>query len=447
MPLPVGAGGVPQGADRGLRAHGRHPVAAEVGHDRLRGGARSRPRTAPQGRARPRPRARRGRRLRARPRRLRPRAPAGARRHLDQGQVGRHLLPGRALAGHAGRAGDPGDLRLRLSVNDAPRQDGSTGDMLFSVAELLCYVSGLMTLEPGDLVITGTPAGVAMGQPEPRPYLRHGDVVRADGGVLGSHRSRVVDALRSADTGSGGLRQGLRSWQGRSRASGKRSGVTAEVVLRARRAVVGGAEVAVAVSVAGGRIVAVDPYDTDVARRAGSSSSPTTRCCSPGWWTPTSTSTSRAAPTGRASPAPPVPRRPAASRPSSTCRSTRSRRPPPSRPSTRSGPSPATRPTSTWASGAAPCPGNLPDLRPAPRGRRLRVQVLPPALRRRRVPPPVGGRAARGARGDRDVRRARHRARRGRADHRVRAARRTARGMPGSWVRVPRRPRSGPSPR
>lgn len=93
--------------------------------------------------------------------------------------------------------GDPGDVRLRLSVNDEPRQDGSTRDMLFSVAEILCYVSGLMTLEPGDLVITGTPAGVAMGRPEPRPYLRHGDVVRADGGVLGSQRSRVVDRARS----------------------------------------------------------------------------------------------------------------------------------------------------------------------------------------------------------------------------------------------------------
>jgi 2-keto-4-pentenoate hydratase/2-oxohepta-3-ene-1,7-dioic acid hydratase in catechol pathway len=94
--------------------------------------------------------------------------------------------------------GDPADVRLQLSVNGDLRQDGSTRDMLFSVAELLCYVSGLMTLEPGDLVITGTPAGVAMGRPEPRPYLRHGDVVCADGGVLGSHRSRVVDHARSA---------------------------------------------------------------------------------------------------------------------------------------------------------------------------------------------------------------------------------------------------------
>jgi 2-keto-4-pentenoate hydratase/2-oxohepta-3-ene-1,7-dioic acid hydratase in catechol pathway len=94
--------------------------------------------------------------------------------------------------------GDPADVRLKLSVNGDLRQDGSARDMLFSVAELLCYVSGLMTLEPGDLVITGTPAGVAMGRPEPRPYLRHGDVVCADGGVLGSHRSRVVDHARSA---------------------------------------------------------------------------------------------------------------------------------------------------------------------------------------------------------------------------------------------------------
>ena len=100
--------------------------------------------------------------------------------------------------------GDPGDVRLRLSVNDEPRQDGTTGDMLFSVAELLCYVSGLMTLEPGDLVITGTPAGVAMGQPEPRPYLRHGDVVRADGGVLGRQCNRVVDAVRSAAPAAAG---------------------------------------------------------------------------------------------------------------------------------------------------------------------------------------------------------------------------------------------------
>ncbi len=89
--------------------------------------------------------------------------------------------------------GDPAAIRLRLSVNGDPRQDDTVAGMIFGVAEILCYVSGLMTLEPGDLVITGTPAGVAMGQPDPRPYLRHGDVVVADGGILGNQRNRVVD--------------------------------------------------------------------------------------------------------------------------------------------------------------------------------------------------------------------------------------------------------------
>jgi 2-keto-4-pentenoate hydratase/2-oxohepta-3-ene-1,7-dioic acid hydratase in catechol pathway len=59
-----------------------------------------------------------------------------------------------------------------------------------------------MTLEPGDLVLTGTPAGVAMAHPEPRPYLRHGDLVQADGGVLGRHRNLVVDPSRAAGAAS-----------------------------------------------------------------------------------------------------------------------------------------------------------------------------------------------------------------------------------------------------
>ena len=84
-------------------------------------------------------------------------------------------------------------VRLRLSVDGEPRQDGFTADMVFGVGELLCYTSGVMTLEAGDVVLTGTPAGVAMGRPEPRPYLRHGQVVEADGGALGRQRTRVVD--------------------------------------------------------------------------------------------------------------------------------------------------------------------------------------------------------------------------------------------------------------
>jgi 2-keto-4-pentenoate hydratase/2-oxohepta-3-ene-1,7-dioic acid hydratase in catechol pathway len=94
--------------------------------------------------------------------------------------------------------GDPAAVRLRLDVNGQPRQDATTADMIFGVAEILCYVSDVMTLEPGDLIITGTPAGVAMARPEPRPYLRAGDLVEADGGVLGRHRNRVIDSAGSS---------------------------------------------------------------------------------------------------------------------------------------------------------------------------------------------------------------------------------------------------------
>ena len=87
--------------------------------------------------------------------------------------------------------GDPQTVALTLDVNGIRRQTGTTARMVFPVGELLAYVSGLMTLEPGDVVITGTPAGVAVAAPEPRPYLRDGDLVEIDGGVLGRHRSPV----------------------------------------------------------------------------------------------------------------------------------------------------------------------------------------------------------------------------------------------------------------
>ena len=88
--------------------------------------------------------------------------------------------------------GDPQAVTLRLAVNGEQRQSASSSDMIFTVAELLCYTSSIMTLEPGDVVVTGTPSGVALGRPDPKPYLRHGDLVEADGGVLGTQRNRVV---------------------------------------------------------------------------------------------------------------------------------------------------------------------------------------------------------------------------------------------------------------
>jgi 2-keto-4-pentenoate hydratase/2-oxohepta-3-ene-1,7-dioic acid hydratase in catechol pathway len=86
---------------------------------------------------------------------------------------------------------DPQALSLELRVNRELRQGGNTEDMVFSVAELLCYLSGLMTLEPGDLVLTGTPAGVAAGRPDPKPFLRDGDVVELEVEGLGRQRTPV----------------------------------------------------------------------------------------------------------------------------------------------------------------------------------------------------------------------------------------------------------------
>ena len=87
---------------------------------------------------------------------------------------------------------DPQQLGLELRVNGRVRQTGSTRAMAFGVTELLCYLSGLMTLEPGDLVITGTPSGVAATQREPKPYLRHGDLVELEVSGLGRQRTPVL---------------------------------------------------------------------------------------------------------------------------------------------------------------------------------------------------------------------------------------------------------------
>ncbi|MFC5821844.1 fumarylacetoacetate hydrolase family protein [Nonomuraea harbinensis] len=93
----------------------------------------------------------------------------------------------------ADEVGDPQDLALRLWVNGDQRQDGSTKDMIFDVAEIVRYLSHFMVLEPGDLINTGTPAGVAMGMPG-QPYLRAGDVVELEIEGLGRQRQTVGQA-------------------------------------------------------------------------------------------------------------------------------------------------------------------------------------------------------------------------------------------------------------
>jgi len=86
--------------------------------------------------------------------------------------------------------GDPGKLRLRSWVNGAPRQDSSTSDMIFDVPFLIWHLSQYTVLEPGDLINTGTPEGVALSGRF--PYLVRGDVVEVEIEGLGRQRSTVV---------------------------------------------------------------------------------------------------------------------------------------------------------------------------------------------------------------------------------------------------------------
>lgn len=86
---------------------------------------------------------------------------------------------------------DPQKLRLWCKVNGELRQNSWTGDMMCSVRQLVAYISRFMTLLPGDVVATGTPAGVALGMSPPR-YLQAGDFVECGIEGLGELAQRVV---------------------------------------------------------------------------------------------------------------------------------------------------------------------------------------------------------------------------------------------------------------
>lgn len=86
--------------------------------------------------------------------------------------------------------GRPDGHRLALRVNGEYRQDSNTADMLFSVPRILESLSASLTLEPGDLIATGTPSGVALGM-TPQRWLRSGDVVEAEVEGIGVLRNRV----------------------------------------------------------------------------------------------------------------------------------------------------------------------------------------------------------------------------------------------------------------
>jgi len=88
---------------------------------------------------------------------------------------------------------DPRSLTLRLDVNGERKQRGTTSTMVFDVFEIVHYLSQFMVLEPGDLINTGTPPGVGMGQKPPR-YLAPGDVVDLEIEGLGAQRQRFIAA-------------------------------------------------------------------------------------------------------------------------------------------------------------------------------------------------------------------------------------------------------------
>lgn len=112
----------------------------------------------------------------------------------------RQWLPGKAIDGFApmgpgitpaSAVRDPQALRLKTLVNGEVVQDASTAEMIFSVAECIAFASTFMTLEPGDVIATGTPAGVGFVR-KPPLFLKNGDVVEIAIEGLGSLRNKIV---------------------------------------------------------------------------------------------------------------------------------------------------------------------------------------------------------------------------------------------------------------
>jgi 2-keto-4-pentenoate hydratase/2-oxohepta-3-ene-1,7-dioic acid hydratase in catechol pathway len=89
--------------------------------------------------------------------------------------------------------GDPQDKRITLRVNGVTKQDARTSDMIFTVATIIEWLSKGMTLEPGDIIATGTPEGVGMGR-TPQEWLQDGDVVETDVEGIGTLRNVVRNA-------------------------------------------------------------------------------------------------------------------------------------------------------------------------------------------------------------------------------------------------------------
>jgi 2-keto-4-pentenoate hydratase/2-oxohepta-3-ene-1,7-dioic acid hydratase in catechol pathway len=111
--------------------------------------------------------------------------------HDSFGPIGPYFVP-------AAEIPDPQNVRLWLEVDGERMQSGTTADMIFSVDFLVAYISRFMTLMPGDIIASGTPAGIGIGMSPPR-FLRAGQTVALWGEGLGEQRHRVSGALDAAN--------------------------------------------------------------------------------------------------------------------------------------------------------------------------------------------------------------------------------------------------------
>lgn len=98
--------------------------------------------------------------------------------------IGPYFVPARFIA-------DPQDLPIRLTVNGTVKQDSNTGQMIYGLKAIIRHLSSIMTLQPGDIIATGTPAGVGHGR-KPPEYLKPGDEIRMEIGPLGELVTPII---------------------------------------------------------------------------------------------------------------------------------------------------------------------------------------------------------------------------------------------------------------
>jgi 2-keto-4-pentenoate hydratase/2-oxohepta-3-ene-1,7-dioic acid hydratase in catechol pathway len=105
---------------------------------------------------------------------------------------------GPALVTPSGLKKSPNDLAIRTRVNGEVMQQSNTCDMIFPVDQIIEFLSGSTTLEPGTLILTGTPAGVGMGR-KPPVYLKPGDVVEVEIEGIGILHNPVIEEEPARD--------------------------------------------------------------------------------------------------------------------------------------------------------------------------------------------------------------------------------------------------------